>query len=53
MLDLLLLMVPDHTEDQNQELKHYHITNISAQSMEKDAKKLAERLDLFSSYVTR
>nr|XP_046248034.1 axonemal dynein light chain domain-containing protein 1 isoform X2 [Scatophagus argus] len=50
MLDLLLLMLPDHSEDQTQEEEH-HITNISQQTLEEEAKMLAEKLDSFSRYI--
>lgn len=53
MLDVLLLMVPDHSEDQEQEAEHQYITNISPQTLDEDAKTLAEKLDYFSSYITR
>uniref|UniRef100_A0A3Q3GTL8 Axonemal dynein light chain domain containing 1 n=1 Tax=Labrus bergylta TaxID=56723 RepID=A0A3Q3GTL8_9LABR len=52
MLDLLLLMVPDHSEDQNQ-VQEQHVTmNISLQTLDEDAEMLAERLDYFSKYMT-
>lgn len=53
MLDLLLLVVPDHSEDQNQEQEHHYIKNISPKSLDEDAKMLAEKLDVFSRYITR
>lgn len=53
MLDLLLLVVPDHNEDQNQEQEHHCITNTSPQTLDEDAKMLAEKLDYFSRYITR
>lgn len=53
MLDLLLLTVPEHSEDQNQEQDHHYITNISLQTLDEDAKMLAEKLDYFSRYITR
>ncbi|KAG7230613.1 hypothetical protein INR49_025330 [Caranx melampygus] len=52
MLDVLLLIVPDHSEDQEQEPEHQYITNISPQTLDEDAKTLAEKLDYFSSYIT-
>lgn len=53
MLDLLLLMVPDHSEDRDQEQDHQYVTNISLQTLDEDAKILAEKLDFFSRYITR
>lgn len=53
MLDVLLLIVPDHSEDQEQEAEHQYIKNISPQSLDEDAKTLAEKLDYFSSCITR
>uniref|UniRef100_A0A3Q3L9S9 Axonemal dynein light chain domain containing 1 n=1 Tax=Mastacembelus armatus TaxID=205130 RepID=A0A3Q3L9S9_9TELE len=53
MLDLLLLMVPDHRDDQNPEQEDYYITNISLQTLDENAKILAEKLNYFSRYVTR
>lgn len=53
MLDLLLLVVPDHSEDQNQEQEHDNVTNTSAQTLDEDAKMLAEKLDYLSRYITR
>ncbi|XP_042271697.1 axonemal dynein light chain domain-containing protein 1 isoform X2 [Thunnus maccoyii] len=52
MLDLLLLMVSDHSEDQSQEQDHQYITNISLQKLDEDAKVLAEKLGFFSKYIT-
>ncbi|XP_078114779.1 axonemal dynein light chain domain-containing protein 1 [Sander vitreus] len=52
MLDLLLLMVPDHSEDHNQEQEHHYITNISLQTLDEDAKMLAEKLNFFSTYIS-
>ncbi|XP_026179535.1 axonemal dynein light chain domain-containing protein 1 [Mastacembelus armatus] len=52
MLDLLLLMVPDHRDDQNPEQEDYYITNISLQTLDENAKILAEKLNYFSRYVT-
>uniref|UniRef100_A0A3Q3K7E7 Uncharacterized protein n=1 Tax=Monopterus albus TaxID=43700 RepID=A0A3Q3K7E7_MONAL len=53
MIDLLLLMVPDHSENQSQEQKDYSVPNISLQTLDKDAKILTEKLDYFSRYITR
>ncbi|XP_060934182.1 axonemal dynein light chain domain-containing protein 1 [Limanda limanda] len=56
MLDLLLLMVPDYREDQDQdqvhEQEHQYITNISLQTLDKDAKFLTQKLDYFSKYIS-
>ncbi|XP_026202232.1 axonemal dynein light chain domain-containing protein 1 isoform X2 [Anabas testudineus] len=52
MLDLLLIMVPDHSEDQNPEQEHYCTTHVSLQTLDEDAKMLAEKLDYFSKYIT-
>nr|XP_020467719.1 axonemal dynein light chain domain-containing protein 1 isoform X2 [Monopterus albus] len=52
MIDLLLLMVPDHSENQSQEQKDYSVPNISLQTLDKDAKILTEKLDYFSRYIT-
>ncbi|XP_039984217.1 axonemal dynein light chain domain-containing protein 1 isoform X3 [Xiphias gladius] len=52
MLDLLLLMVPDHSEDQDQEQEHQYIANISPPTLDEDAQILANKLDYFSRYIT-
>ncbi|XP_059197709.1 axonemal dynein light chain domain-containing protein 1 isoform X2 [Centropristis striata] len=52
MLDLLLLMVPDHSEDHYQEWEHQYITNISLQTLDEDATMVAEKLDFFSKYIS-
>ncbi|XP_035508721.1 axonemal dynein light chain domain-containing protein 1 [Morone saxatilis] len=52
MLELLLLMVPDHSDDQNQEQEPYCNMNISLQTLDEDAKMLAEKLDYFSRHIT-
>ncbi|KAF3690727.1 Axonemal dynein light chain domain-containing protein 1 [Channa argus] len=51
MLDLLIFMVPDNSEDQNQEQEQYCITDISLQTLEEDARILAEKLDYFSKHI--
>ncbi|KAM9358391.1 axonemal dynein light chain domain-containing protein 1 [Symphorus nematophorus] len=51
MLDLLLLTVPDHDKDQKQEQEYHHMTNISIQTLDEEAKMLAEKLDYFSRYI--
>ncbi|XP_047443510.1 axonemal dynein light chain domain-containing protein 1 isoform X2 [Mugil cephalus] len=53
MLDLLLLMLPDNGKDQNHKMEHRFITEISLQTLDEDANVLAEKLDCFSSYITR
>uniref|UniRef100_A0A3B4ZI33 Axonemal dynein light chain domain containing 1 n=1 Tax=Stegastes partitus TaxID=144197 RepID=A0A3B4ZI33_9TELE len=53
MLDLLILMVPDHSEEQNQEQEPHYIAKISLQTLDEDAKMLTRKLDYFSSYITR
>ncbi|KAK5869686.1 hypothetical protein PBY51_024386 [Eleginops maclovinus] len=52
MLDLLLLMVPDHSEGHSPEQEHHYITTISLQTLEKDAKMLVEKLDVSSAYIS-
>uniref|UniRef100_A0A8C3ATR4 Axonemal dynein light chain domain containing 1 n=1 Tax=Cyclopterus lumpus TaxID=8103 RepID=A0A8C3ATR4_CYCLU len=52
MLDLLLVMVPEHSEDHDQQQEHCYVTNISPQTLDKDAKMLTEKLNLFSIYIT-
>lgn len=53
MLDLLLVMVPEHSEDENQEQDHHYIMNNSLQRLDEDAKVLAEKLDYFSKCITK
>lgn len=53
MLDFMLLMVPDHSEDHSQEQEHHYITTISLQTLVEDAKTLAEKLDVSSAYISR
>ncbi|XP_028259743.1 axonemal dynein light chain domain-containing protein 1 [Parambassis ranga] len=50
MLDLLLFMVPDYSEEENEEQEY--ITKISLQTLEEEAKILSEKLDYFTSYIT-
>ncbi|CAJ1074122.1 axonemal dynein light chain domain-containing protein 1 isoform X1 [Xyrichtys novacula] len=52
MLNLLLVMVPDHSEDQNQVQDQHNRMNVSLQTLDDDAKVLAERLGHFSKYIT-
>lgn len=53
MVDLLLLIVPDHNEDRNQEQECQQHTNTSQQALDEDAKMLAEKLDRISMFITR
>lgn len=53
MVDLLLLMVPDHNEDQNQEQECQQRTNTSQQTLDEDAMILAEKLDHISKFLAR
>ncbi len=53
MLDLLLLMVPDQSEDQNPEQERHCVSNISLQTLDEDAKLLAGKLNYFSRYISR
>ncbi|XP_040040823.2 axonemal dynein light chain domain-containing protein 1 isoform X2 [Gasterosteus aculeatus] len=52
MLDLLFLTVPECSEDQDQEQEHRQVTNISLQTLDKDAKTLTEKLNLISTYIS-
>ncbi|XP_039456633.1 axonemal dynein light chain domain-containing protein 1 isoform X3 [Oreochromis aureus] len=53
MLELLLLVVPNHSEEENQEEEpHRYIPEISQETLDEDAKMLAEKLDYLSSYIT-
>lgn len=52
MLNLLLLVIPDHSEVQNQEHGEHYL-DISPQTLDDDAKSLIEKLEYFSSYITR
>lgn len=53
MLDLLVLMIPDYSEDQSSEQDHHSMTNVSLKTLDEDAKLLIEKLDYFSRYITR
>ncbi|KAM4548929.1 axonemal dynein light chain domain-containing protein 1 [Odontesthes bonariensis] len=53
MLDLLLVMVPDHSEEQFQEQEHHNTMNTSLKTLDEVASMLTEKLDFFSSYITR
>ncbi|XP_030582751.1 axonemal dynein light chain domain-containing protein 1 isoform X2 [Archocentrus centrarchus] len=53
MLDLLLFVVPNHSEEQNHEQElHQYIPEISQETLDEDAKMLTEKLDHLSSYIT-
>ncbi|XP_029939538.1 axonemal dynein light chain domain-containing protein 1 [Salarias fasciatus] len=51
MLDLLLLMVPDHNEEQTQEELHY-MKDISLQTLEDDGQMISKNLDNLSGHIT-
>lgn len=55
MVDLLLLMVPVHSNDQvslpSAELNI--IVDVSAEKLDKDASVISEKLDYLSKYITR
>lgn len=51
MVDLLLLVVPDHNEDLTPQRQQR--TNTSQQTLDEDAKMLAEKLDRISKSLTR
>lgn len=54
MLELLLLVVPNHSEEENQEEEpHRYIPEISQETLDEDAQMLTEKLDRLSSYITR
>lgn len=53
MLDLLLLMVPDHGKDQKQKQEHLCNKNMSLQALDENARMLAGKLDYFSKYISR
>ncbi|XP_054459231.1 axonemal dynein light chain domain-containing protein 1 isoform X2 [Anoplopoma fimbria] len=52
MLDLLLITVPEHSEDHNHEQEHHYFKNISPQTLDEDAKMLTEKLKFFSIYIS-
>ncbi|XP_029905519.1 axonemal dynein light chain domain-containing protein 1 [Myripristis murdjan] len=61
MLDLLLLMVPDHSKDQDQDQDQVQdrdqdqdlsINKISLEKLQEDAMALAQKLAYFSKYIT-
>lgn len=49
MVDLLLLVIPDHNEDQSQEQER----RTSRQTLDEDVKILAEKLDCVSKFISR
>lgn len=53
MVDLLLLVVPDHNEAHTQEEECLQRTHTSQQTLDEDAKMLAEKLDRISKFLTR
>ncbi|KAG5850917.1 hypothetical protein ANANG_G00087460 [Anguilla anguilla] len=56
MVDLLLLMVPDFSDDQEPPLHSdpvpHALVTVSFQELEEDGKRLTQKLDLFSKYLT-
>lgn len=53
MLNLLLLVVPDHSEVQSQEHGEHCLKDISPHTLDEDAKSLIEKLEYLSSYISR
>lgn len=56
MVDLLLLMVPVHSDKQEPYLptpELNFIVNVSVEKLEEDARNLLGKLDYFSKYITR
>ncbi|KAM9761820.1 axonemal dynein light chain domain-containing protein 1 [Menidia menidia] len=53
MLDLLLVMVPDHVEELPQEQEQHNTTNTSLKTLDGDARMLTDKLDYISVYITR
>lgn len=56
MVDLLLLMVPVHSDDQEPYLpmpELNFIVDVSVKKLEEDARNLSGKLDYFSKYITR
>lgn len=53
MLNLLLLVVPDHNEVQSQEHGEHCLKDISPHTLDEDAKSLIEKLEYLSSYISR
>lgn len=53
MLNLLLLVVPDHSEVLDQELGERCSKDVSPRTLEEDAKSLSEKLESLSSSIRR
>lgn len=53
MLNLLLLVAPDHSEVQNQEHGDLYFKDVSPHTLDEDAKSLIEKLQYLSSYISR
>lgn len=53
MLNLLLLVVPDHNEVKNQEHGEDYFKDISPHMLDEDAKSLIEKMEYLSSYISR
>lgn len=53
MLNLLLLVVPDHSEVQNQEHGEHYFKDFSPHTLDEDAKPLIQMLEYLSSYISR
>lgn len=56
MVDLLLLMVPVHSDEQEPYLptpELNFIVDVSVEKLEEDARNLSVKLDYFSKYITR
>ncbi|KAM4629858.1 axonemal dynein light chain domain-containing protein 1 [Polymixia lowei] len=53
MVDLLILMVPDHEPDPpDASTACYSLLEVSLDKLEEDARTLAQKLDYFSTYIT-
>ncbi|XP_047230046.1 axonemal dynein light chain domain-containing protein 1 isoform X4 [Girardinichthys multiradiatus] len=53
MLDLLLAMVPNQTEEENEDLNHDYAAKCLPKALSEDAKMLSEKLVYFSSIINR
>ncbi|KAK5599519.1 hypothetical protein CRENBAI_019959 [Crenichthys baileyi] len=53
MLDLLLVMVPNQTENENEDLNHDYAAKFLPKALSEDAKMLSEKLVYFSSIINR
>lgn len=51
MFNLLLLMVPDHCEEQDHD--PLNISNVSVKTLEAEAKLLSDKVESFSGIITR